>query len=636
ARQQEKIEIADIAAFVRQMRRMKVVEETLEGKNRLIMEKSRQRRAERRFAGGAGSLFFMRFKLFDPDRLLNFLVKPLGFLYTKTFVMFAACLISTAAVILVTRWSDIAVHFKNIGMISSGAGISLASMWGTALAVVCIHELGHGLTCKYYGGEVHEMGFLLLFFQPCFYCNVNDAWTFESRSARLWVTAAGGFIETVIGSACVIIWALTQPGAWLHGVCYVVFMISLGSTLLFNMNPLIKLDGYYLLADWVGIDNFRDRTFTHIRWLLRGWLLGLPAPKATEDPREARIFTIYGCLSILYMTALIITLLKVIQAAMFGTSGPGPFMVVVMGGLLYMLLKRPLVIVGGAMSEVIKSNQAMLRSRGFWMKVGGGFAGVIALSFFIPWNVGAVAPGVVEPSRAMDITSPLGGRIVEVLVRDGETVSEGTPVIRLESPREVAVARMERETATRLRRTAFRLRARGAAADAAVKEKEAEAAEGRASDLEERLERRELVAPLDGFVLDHRVRDLVGLPVNREQRLLGVGDCSRVRCSVLMNARDSGPIRPGMKAIVRLEARPGLELEGEVISISGDVVVEDEDNPDPEAVNAVQWRVVVEAPNPDGIALPGMTGEVEVVFERTSLARAFAIAVGRTLRTDLL
>jgi putative peptide zinc metalloprotease protein len=634
ARAKEAIETADVAAFVARMRKEAVVEETAEARSLLLVEKARQRRKERMFAGKVGSLFFLRWKMIDPDAWLTRIERRVRWIFTKPFLVFAALLVLAAVAILVHRFDEVAGRVRNFLLIGAGSGVSLPGMWLTALCLVALHETGHGVACKHWGGEVHEMGFLLLFFNPCMYCNVNDAWTFESRAQRLWVTAAGSFVEVVIGSACVIVWAATEPGSAVHGIAYLVFMISLSGTLLFNMNPLIKLDGYYLLADFLRIENLRDRSVAQISWLFRTRVLRRPAAKPTEDRREAWILGLYGVASSIYQALLAATLLGIVLAFLAGEAGVSFLTVAMLGSLAVLILLRPL---RAAKEVVMQATQAAVRKHGVGgtlLRVGAVLAAAGGLSLVVPWTVTAAAPATAEPVRVVAVRSPLAGTVAEVLVEDGARVAEGDPLFRVEAPVEEASARVERERATRARREVLRHRAGGDFAGAESLEESAEAAEMRAADAEARLARARVASPLAGVVLDRRVREAEGAPVAREAPVLRVGDLTRMRFRALLDARQVGPLRTGMEAALRLRAFPGETLVGRIVAVSRTPV----DAKDPRVAEAAgpRWEVVVEADNPGGRIRPGMTAELSVVLEETTVAGALARGVRGTVRTDLL
>jgi len=478
------------------------------------------------------------------------------------------------------------------------------------------------------------MGFLLMFFQPCFYCNVNDAWTFESRAQKLWVTAAGGFTEVLLGSTCVLIWAATEPGSWVHGMAYLVFMLSLSMTLVCNLNPLIKLDGYYLLADLLRVENLKDRSMAQLGWIFRGKVLRRPVAAVAATRREAWILTIYGLASTVYQALLVTTILTVLVSAASGENGPGLGTVALLGFVAWMILKRPL---NAAREAVMQSAQAQVGKygvRGALVRAGVAAAVVIAASLVLPWRATSDAASVAEPWRMAEVRSPLDGTVGAVLVREGSVVKAGQPLVRLEVPEEEALARMEREIAGRLRREALRRRSRGDAAGADVTEKEAQTAEMRAADIEARLKSAVVTSPMDGVVLTRRLEEMERGPARREGGLMRIGDNTRLRFRSVMDARRVGPVHEGMAAEVRVRAFPGEVLEGKVVSVSRQSLDAKDDRL--QSVTGAHWEVVVETDNPGGRVLPGMTGETQVLVERTTLAGAVARGVRGTFRSDLL
>src|SRR5262249_24985844 len=136
------------------------------------------------------SILYWRKSLLDPDRLFTWLAPRLRLFWTSTFLI-----LSVAGIL----FSVALVWMNRHELVSSFAQAwrweTLALVWLTLLVTTTCHEFAHGLTCKHYGGEVHEVGFLMLFFLPCFYCNVSDAWLFREKSKRLWVTFAGGYCD---------------------------------------------------------------------------------------------------------------------------------------------------------------------------------------------------------------------------------------------------------------------------------------------------------------------------------------------------------------------------------------------------------------------------------------------------------
>src|SRR6266496_4360767 len=205
-----------------------------------------------------GDVFYLRFRLFDPDRLFDWLVSKVRFLFTPHFLVLSAALVVCAFGITAIHWGGMMLQFWGLFRFES-----LLLAWFVMLGVVTFHEFAHGLTCKHFGGRVREIGFLLIYFQPAFYCNVSDAWLFPEKSKRLWVTFAGAYFETFLWALATFAWWLTDPHTTVNHLALVVVATSAIKSF-FNMNPLIKLDGYYLLSDWLGIPNLRQKAFGYV------------------------------------------------------------------------------------------------------------------------------------------------------------------------------------------------------------------------------------------------------------------------------------------------------------------------------------------------------------------------------------
>src|SRR5207302_7379254 len=210
-----------------------------------------------------GNIFYLRFKLFDPDQFLEQVLPSLRLLFTRYFACFSVAVIVLAAGVMIASWQEI---YGSITRLYRPETILLA--WITLVAIIVGHELSHGLTCKRFGGKVHEIGLLLIYLQPAMYCNVSDAWLFPERRKRLLVTLAGAWFEVFCWALATLFWRLTDP-ATLPNYLALVVATTLGIKTLFNLNPLIKLDGYYLLSDYLEIPNLRRNAFQHIGSCIR-------------------------------------------------------------------------------------------------------------------------------------------------------------------------------------------------------------------------------------------------------------------------------------------------------------------------------------------------------------------------------
>jgi multidrug efflux pump subunit AcrA (membrane-fusion protein) len=363
-------------------------------------------------------LLYWRKSLFDPDRLFNWLEPRIRFFWSTGFLVFSAACILLAVAVTWSGRGQLAGSFLD------------ALRWETVLWTVLVlavvtlcHEFAHGLTCKHHGGEVHEVGFLMLLLMPCFYCNVSDAWLFKEKSKRLWVTLAGGYFELFLWALAVFVWRLTLPGTLPHYLAFVV-VSSCGIQTLFNFNPLIKLDGYYLLSDWLEIPNLQQRAGDYVkgrlRWLL--WGAARPAP----EPR-GRLLLAYGLVSWLYSAAI----LALMYVALVRTVGPRGGILGLAGiGLLGFVTARGLFhgVSAGEVSNMIRLRHQ--RTAGWALLLGAVPAGL----FLAPWQDRAGGSVQLRPASRCELRAAVAGFVQAVLFDEGDRVAPRAIVVRLEVP----------------------------------------------------------------------------------------------------------------------------------------------------------------------------------------------------------
>jgi len=285
----------DIAGFVR----------SLTAKNLLLLEQPDRdeklfRNAKslwrRKFKAQLGNFMFFKIPLYDPDRLFNRVIDHLRFIWTRRFFLFYLCLLALALVLIIRRWDDFSVMFSNRFFTLYNMPLLFVSIW----IIQALHEFGHGLTCKNYGGEVHEMGWLFLVFMPFLYCNVTDAWTFAQKGRRLLVTAAGIMTEVFFASLATIVWYFTDPPSFIHSLSFNIVIVCSISTILFNANPLLKYDGYYMLMDLIEIPNLRQRASAFVRNFLVRYVLGGRGVEMSPEHKFRFIFPLYSLAAYCY------------------------------------------------------------------------------------------------------------------------------------------------------------------------------------------------------------------------------------------------------------------------------------------------------------------------------------------------
>jgi putative peptide zinc metalloprotease protein len=239
------------------------------------------------------SLLAFQVRLLNPDRLLDRLHQRLGFLFSSSFVFAGVLFIAAAGVLCVYNWRVWSSELsREVGL------QSVLTIYLPALLVMAVHEMAHGLTCKHFKCSVKDMGVILYYLQPCTYCDVTDSWMLGRRQ-RINVMLSGIFFEALIWSLAVFARQLAPEGGVISEVA-LGLVLSSGIKSLFNLNPLIKLDGYYVLSDLADIPNLRRRAFELPRKLIRG--------RRPNDlsRRQLAVLALYTPLALLYSAGILV------------------------------------------------------------------------------------------------------------------------------------------------------------------------------------------------------------------------------------------------------------------------------------------------------------------------------------------
>ncbi|MBL9128713.1 MAG: hypothetical protein JNL97_13750, partial [Verrucomicrobiales bacterium] len=254
-----------------------------------------RKRSQREFRSRLSNIMFFRIPLLDPDRFLVWampLVRPLTGRFGALLWLFVVGLgLKTVA----DRWTAVLDQYQGVL-----APANLPWLYGALVVLKTLHELGHAFLCRRFGGEVHTLGVLFMIFTPVPYVDVTSSWGFRSRWHRILVGLGGMIVELFVAAIAAVVWANTGPGP-IHAVAYNVMFVASVSTLLFNLNPLLRFDGYYILGDWLGIPNLAQLANRQLRHLFEHHLFGVkPAESPSRTRTEAAWLTTYGISSGIY------------------------------------------------------------------------------------------------------------------------------------------------------------------------------------------------------------------------------------------------------------------------------------------------------------------------------------------------
>ena len=240
----------------------------------------------------------IRWRGFNPSLLINATYPPLRWCYSAVFVFASIAVMILAAAWMVVHHDELIVRLP-----AMSAFISVHNLVWIAVAIgvaKVIHEFAHALTCKHFGGECREMGLMLLVFTPCLYCNVSDAWLFRNRWHRIAVSGAGIFVELLLAALASLIWWFTEPGV-LNSICMNMMIVCSINTVLFNGNPLLKYDGYYVLADLVEAPNLATQAKSRLTDMIVRLTCGVRYANPRSLPgRGNSLLLLYGIAAFFY------------------------------------------------------------------------------------------------------------------------------------------------------------------------------------------------------------------------------------------------------------------------------------------------------------------------------------------------
>jgi len=413
-------------------------------KNRLL-ETDRAPRRDRGHSGGRvrGNLLYLRLPVFDPTRLFDWLLPRARFFFTRRFMTFSAAVIVLAAATLAMSWTSFRGDLTRVSFPSA-----IPTLIAVLFILVSMHEFAHGMACRHFGGEVREVGFMLIYFAPACYCNVSDAWLFPERAKRMWVGFAGPYFELFLWALAVFAWQVTEADSWISYIALLV-MIGSGVKTLVNFNPLIKLDGYYLLSDFLEIPNLRRKSFRYVGSLIKR-LMGSSDPlETTASPRERRVYLTYGAIATVYSFSLLGFMTMKAGGILIGKGQPVALALFgAMVGSRFRSRIRGLMGRGTpdddpdeptSAPDAESGNEPEKKprpSRSFWTErrrlVIAGAVGVSLLALvFGRVELRVSGPVSVLPVENADVRAGVAGVVDEVVVDEGDRVRAGDLIARL-------------------------------------------------------------------------------------------------------------------------------------------------------------------------------------------------------------
>jgi len=497
----------------------------------------------------------IRFRLINPDRLLDALLPWCGGLLS-----WPALIVWSVVLLLALATATLNLHQladRSAVLLDPGNWLRLAVAWS---ALKLIHESFHALACKKFGGNVVRAGVMLLFFAPVAYTDVTSSWRFRSKWHRIVTAAAGIYAELFVAALAILFWARTPDGFVHRMVCDIALMASIG-TVVFNINPLLRFDGYYILSDLVGVPNLYSAGRQAVVDLLKRVGLGQQTARTDGSTAMRRLILVYGMAALAWLGTLYVglALLVISVLSYLGAALVGVFMIFGIAVPVLRLMRETI-----HTGSFDRNCRRRLARNAIVAAVAGLFGAWLLAR---PGRV--EAPAVVEYAPLSTLRAATAGFVREVCIRSGESVRKDQIIAVLENPELVAeLAELQLSSAQSA------IRARAYFADQELAKYQIETAahaalEKRVGELSGQVASLTIRSPTRGHVLARQLHSLIGqyLKPGAEIAMVGDEDAKELVVAVAQDDLESFHAQLGSAVTVRILGIGGEQLTWDLTSI---------------------------------------------------------------------
>ena len=558
------ISIEDLTRFVAQLHEAGIILVDSPEQAKVLIRRRRKNRWRKVWAFLA-NILFIKIPIIDPERLLTWMYPYFRWIFTSYFVTASVGLMLVAVTLVISQW---ALFYSKLPEFQSFFNWwTIFSFWISLAIVKIIHEFGHGLTAKHFGGEVHEMGMLFLVLTPALYCDVTDSWLLPNKWHRIWISAAGIYVELFLASIATFVWFYSEPGL-LNSLSMATMFICSINTVLFNANPLLRYDGYYVMADWLEIPNLRIKSTQFFAYLIQEKVLGLEIPVQSYLPRSRRfLFVTYAIASYVYRWVVTFSIIYFLSQVL------KPYK---LQSISYMLATGALVpLLGMPVYQIVK----FLRTPGRLRKVKkartAGFAvaavTLVAGILLIPTPLRIQGTLVLTAAKPDEIYAEVEGQLVELNVRDGEWVTRDTVIAKLINPeKQKELVQKQADHAINFAKAQWYNQSPEREHRALARQhlQTAEELEPILQKINEQIGKLTLVAARDGQVMGVPHPETVGQVLKPGKPFCEVGDPHHIEAHMIVDQADVDLIRRGGRAWVKIYGRSETTYLSEVSEIA--------------------------------------------------------------------
>lgn len=542
----------------------------------------------------------------------------LRWIYTRWFTLVALGMFVVMAWMWADRFGQIwrdSFEFYNF---TTKSGQDLLEFWFLFGAMAFLHESFHGLTCKHFGGNVEKMGFSLMYFAPSFFCDVTQIWIYGGKWERIATVIAGIWGDLIVCFLATAVWWSTPTGMTAHDLAYKIMMVTGIGVSLLNLNPLIKLDGYYIFCELIGESDLKERTAAYFSGWVRKHVFGMPAEIEYVPRRRRPFYLIYAVLSGIYGYVLLSFLMVFTYHILRSYSPEWAF---IPSGLMGYWVFRARI---HSLGRFVKLFYLDKRERlGGWLTPLRRFAlgAAVLLLLFLPvWPDFEAAPFILEPAQRAVLHAAVAGRVAEIFVDEGQRLEAGQPIARLQNldlESELAKVHADLKVAS-ARATQNQLRY----GDFASAERERLRLVDRSRTLAEENSRLMVVNPISGLLATPRLHDLQGTFLEEGAQIAEVVDDSHLVARVYIPEFVMHDVRVGMAMRLRLNPRI-LPISAKIQSLSADWAPLDPVLGQKEqlaGINPPRFYMATSRLEPAPDLRVGMTGQAKILVAHRSLA----------------
>jgi putative peptide zinc metalloprotease protein len=605
---------------------------TPQEKNALLMQKDAQKRRKALKAKKSkyGDLSQITFPAVNPDKFLTWFHSYTYWVYSWWWTAITLVVFAVITGITVTHWSEIGRDTLQFFNFSEKNWADVGIFYLVAVGAMCWHEIGHGHACKHFGGRVPSMGFLLIYLMPGFYTDTTEGQVMASRPQRFVISLAGAWSELYICAVATILWWVSPPDTTLHSVAYMMMLITGIASILINFNPLVKLDGYYMMCDALGLVDLKENSTAYVSaWVKRHiWRLPVEVPYV---PRRWKLgYVVYALLSGAYSYTVLYVVARFV-GNIFRTFDPDWSFIPEFATAAIVFRSRIRTLVNFMKFVYLDKRErvhAWFASRHPLMLFGG-----LAILLFLPlWHESIQARFILEPEKRAIIRSLIPGTITQVYADEGTKVTSGEPLFGLSnSPLQSKLGRSDADYASSSMRATWAVLHYSDIGPAA---QERQWLAEQSGDLKAEAASLKLVSPISGVVLTPRLRDRLASYVPEGTELAEIADLSEMRARIFVSEYDLHRLKTGAGARLMVDGS-FRKWNTQVASIATQSSTIDPALAEVSKFNGLRppnfYVVAMRLANPDGDLKPGMVGLARIYGPRRSLMGFFWTDLRRSL-----